>query len=67
MQETTSSYQIEGSTRADGRGECIWDRFAAAGRVLGGASGYPACDHYRRWREDVALMQRLGLRSYRFS
>jgi beta-glucosidase len=26
-----------------------------------------ACDHYRRYREDVALMARLGLKAYRFS
>jgi len=26
-----------------------------------------ACDHYRRYRDDVALMARLGLKAYRFS
>jgi beta-glucosidase len=26
-----------------------------------------ACDHYHRWREDVDLMQRMGLNAYRFS
>ncbi|MFX8347017.1 family 1 glycosylhydrolase, partial [Acinetobacter baumannii] len=26
-----------------------------------------ACDHYHRYRDDVALMQRLGLDCYRFS
>jgi beta-glucosidase len=26
-----------------------------------------ACDHYRRYAEDVALMARLGLKAYRFS
>ena len=25
------------------------------------------CDHYHRYREDVALMKELGLKSYRFS
>lgn len=64
----TSAFQIEGSTTADGRGASIWDRFCRQpGRVAGGASGEPACDHYRRWPEDVALMARLGLRAYRFS
>src|SRR5512132_777545 len=64
----TAAYQIEGATRADGRGESIWDRFARApGNVAGGETGDVACDHYHRWREDVALMKSLGLRAYRFS
>ncbi|BAS25882.1 glycoside hydrolase family 1 protein [Limnochorda pilosa] len=63
----TASYQVEGSTRADGRGESIWDRFAADGHVWNGESGEPACDHYRRWPEDVALMRELGIPAYRFS
>ena len=64
----TAAYQIEGATRADGRGESIWDRFARApGNVARGETGDVACDHYHRWREDVALMKSLGLRAYRFS
>jgi beta-glucosidase len=52
----------------EGRGQTIWDRFCATpGRVHGGHSGETACDHYHRWREDVALMRESGLRSYRFS
>ncbi|MCH7342889.1 GH1 family beta-glucosidase [Pelomonas sp. CA6] len=64
----TSAYQIEGSPRADGAGASIWDRFVRTpGRVLGGDTGDIACDHYRRMREDVALMRELGLTTYRFS
>lgn len=64
----TAAYQVEGSTRADGRGESIWDRFAAQeGRIFDGSSGEPAGDHYRRWPDDVALMKRLGFPAYRFS
>lgn len=64
----TSAYQIEGSTRADGKGPSIWDRFASQpGRIANGDSGETACDHYRRWRDDVALMADLGIRAYRFS
>ena len=64
----TSCYQIEGAADADGRGESIWDRFCAApGNVVGGESGAVACDHYRRWREDVRLMSELELDAYRFS
>ena len=64
----TSSYQIEGATREDGRGESIWDRFShTPGNVTNGDTGDVACDHYHRYRQDVALMQQMGLRAYRFS
>ncbi|MCO4769913.1 MAG: beta-glucosidase [Deltaproteobacteria bacterium] len=64
----TSSYQIEGAAWEDGRGECIWDRFARTpGKVLDGLNGDVACDHYHRWPQDVALMKELGLQAYRFS
>jgi beta-glucosidase len=64
----TSSYQIEGAWHEDGKGESIWDRFShTPGRIENGDTGDVACDHYHRWREDVALMQEIGLRAYRFS
>ena len=64
----SSAYQVEGATRADGRGESIWDRFSATpGKVANGDSGEIACDHYHRHREDVALIRQLGLQAYRFS
>ena len=64
----TASYQIEGSTNADGRGASIWDTFShTAGRTANGETGDVACDHYLRWRGDVDLMADLGLRAYRFS
>jgi len=64
----TSSYQIEGAVTADGRRPSIWDTFAATpGKTRGGESGDPACDHYHRYADDVALMARIGLGAYRFS
>ncbi|MCA9515621.1 MAG: beta-glucosidase, partial [Myxococcales bacterium] len=64
----TSAYQIEGATGADGRGESIWDRFdGTPGKIADGTRGTVACDHYRRFREDVALMRDLGVDAYRFS
>jgi beta-glucosidase len=64
----TAAYQIEGSTDADGRTPSIWDTFSATpGRVFGGHTGAVACDHYRRYPADVALMRDLGIGSYRFS
>jgi beta-glucosidase len=64
----TSSYQIEGAVTEDGRGESIWDRFCTIpGAIKDGSSGAVACDHYHRFGEDIALMQRLHLNAYRFS
>jgi beta-glucosidase len=64
----TAAYQIEGAVAEDGRGTSIWDTFCRQpGRVNNGDSGERACDHYHRYREDVALMKRLGLQTYRFS
>ncbi|MCU0649196.1 MAG: GH1 family beta-glucosidase [Gemmatimonadaceae bacterium] len=64
----TSAYQIEGSPLADGAGHNIWHRFARTpGRTANGESGEVACDHYRRYADDVALMADLGLAAYRFS
>ena len=64
----TASYQIEGATHEDGRGESVWDRFAATpGKVRNGDSGEIACDFYHRYRDDVALMRELGLDAFRFS
>ncbi len=64
----TASYQIEGGVADDGRGPSIWDTFAhTPGKIERGENGDVASDHYHHWREDVALMARLGLRAYRFS
>jgi beta-glucosidase len=64
----TASYQIEGSPLADGAGESIWHRFThTSDMIMNGETGDVACDHYRRYKDDVALMKRLGLNAYRFS
>ena len=64
----TSAYQVEGSPLADDAGPSIWQRFAhTPGRVRDDDTGDTACDQYRRYPEDIALMQRLGLQAYRFS
>ncbi len=64
----TASYQIEGAVAEDGRSESVWDRFCRIpGRVLNGDTGDVACDHYHRWRDDIRIMEDLGLSAYRFS
>ncbi|MDR3334047.1 MAG: beta-glucosidase [Treponema sp.] len=64
----TASYQVEGAGHEDGRGESIWDTFARIpGKVYAGENGEVACDQYHRYPEDIALMAKLGFKSYRFS
>lgn len=64
----TASYQIEGAFDEDGRGTSIWDTFSKTpGKVAGADNGDVACDHYHRFREDIAIMKELGLQQYRFS
>ncbi len=65
---STAAAQIEGAAAEDGRGASIWDAFAATqGKIKDGSTGAVACDHYHRYKEDIALMKRLGLDAYRFS
>lgn len=64
---STSSFQIEGATREGGRGPSIWDVYGQNGVIRNHETGDVACDHYHRYREDVALMKRLGIQAYRFS
>jgi beta-galactosidase len=64
----TSAYQIEGASRANGKGASIWDGFCQIpGKVLNGDHGEVACDHYHRYKEDVQLMKNMGVKAYRFS
>jgi beta-glucosidase len=64
----TAAYQVEGAVAEAGRTASIWDTFShTPGHVLGADTGDVACDHYHRYRDDVALMAELGLGSYRFS
>jgi beta-glucosidase len=64
----SAAYQIEGAPDADGKGPSIWDVFThQPGRVRDGHTGDVACDHYRRWPEDVELLAGLGVGAYRFS
>ena len=62
----TASAQIEGAWNVDGRTPSIWD-VAPVGKIKNNDTCHDACDHYHRYKEDVALIKELGLKSYRFS
>lgn len=64
----TSAYQIEGAWQADGKGPSIWDAFCQIpGKIANNDTGNRACDHYHLYQEDIALMQQMGVKAYRFS
>nr|WP_319488736.1 GH1 family beta-glucosidase [uncultured Caproiciproducens sp.] len=64
----TASFQVEGASHADGKDDSVWDEFCRVpGATFEGQTGDIACDHYHRFKEDVALMKQFGIRAYRFS
>jgi len=65
----TSAYQIEGAWNEDGKGPSVWDQMChhRPERIWRRETGDVACDHYHRYREDVALMKEIGLKAYRLS
>lgn len=63
---SSSAYQIEGAYNEDGKGESNWDKFSnTPGNVR--INGNITADHYHRYKEDVQLLKKLGVKSYRFS
>jgi beta-glucosidase len=64
----TAAFQVEGGPDVDGKGPSIWDTFTRSpGAIASGATADVACDHHRRYPEDITLLAELGLSAYRFS
>ncbi len=64
----TAAYQIEGAWNADGKGDSIWDVFCRKrGKIKTGETGDVSASHYARYKEDIALMAKLGYPAYRLS
>lgn len=64
----SAAYQIEGAYNIDGKGMSNWDKFVRIpGKTFKGTTGDIAVDHYHRYKEDIALMAEMGLKTYRFS
>ena len=57
----SAAAQIEGAYNEDGRKNRIWD-VRYEGHTKHNASPHVACDHYHRYKEDIALMKEMGLK-----
>ncbi|XP_050215153.1 beta-glucosidase 12-like isoform X2 [Mercurialis annua] len=66
---STSAYQIEGKANKKCRGPSIWDTFSheQPGRIADGSNADVADDSYDRYKDDIELMEDMGLDAYRFS
>lgn len=64
----SAAYQIEGAYSQDGKGLSIWDTYTKIpGTTFQNTNGDIAVDHYHHFKEDIALMADMGLKTYRFS
>jgi beta-glucosidase len=59
----TAAHQVEGGNHAND----WWDWEQQPGRIRNGDTSDPACDHYRRFREDFDLLKSLHQNSHRLS
>lgn len=62
---STAAYQVEGATREDGRGPCVWDDFM--NREGSRFNADPASDFYHQYKKDLALSHEFGVNGIRIS
>ena len=61
---STSAYQVEGAWNEDGKGPSVIDK----AQFHEGITDFTVTsDHYHRFRQDIALLAELGLKTYRLS
>ena len=60
---SSAAHQVEG----DNRNSDWWEWEQKPGRIANGDSSAVACDHYRRYREDFALLRELSQNAHRLS
>ncbi|CAN1286123.1 Beta-glucosidase 17 [Linum perenne] len=65
----TAAYQSEGAASGDGKGPSIWDTFVKQHpeKIMDRSNGDLADDFYNKYREDIKLVKKIGLDSFRFS
>ncbi|CAK9328036.1 unnamed protein product [Citrullus colocynthis] len=66
---SSAAYQYEGAAFQHGRRPSIWDTYTHKHpeRIADHKNGDIAVDQYHRYKEDVAIMDRIGFDAYRFS
>ncbi|MED6211806.1 hypothetical protein PIB30_077057 [Stylosanthes scabra] len=66
---TSSSYQVEGAWKEDGKGPNTWDNFTHSHPELihDRSTGDIATDQYHRYKEDIKIMKDMNTDAYRFS
>jgi len=60
---SSAAHQVEG----DNRNNDWWEFEQQPGRIAGGDTSEVACDHYNRYREDVALLREMKQNAHRLS
>ncbi|UMM30024.1 hypothetical protein L5515_012088 [Caenorhabditis briggsae] len=64
----TAAYQIEGAKELDGRGFSTWDAIRSEyGRIRDASDPNLSCESRLKYKEDIALLAKIGVTSYRFS
>ncbi|KAK9912328.1 hypothetical protein M0R45_036196 [Rubus argutus] len=65
----SAAYQSEGAALIDGRGPSIWDTFVRKHpeKIKDHSTGDVANDFYHHYKEDIKLMKKIGLDSFRLS
>ncbi|KAL8152303.1 hypothetical protein V2J09_010063 [Rumex salicifolius] len=64
-----SAYQYEGAAYEDGKGTSIWDTFTHLypEKIADGSNGDVADDFYHRYKDDIKMMKKMGIDTFRFS
>ncbi|OFY87909.1 MAG: beta-glucosidase [Bacteroidetes bacterium RIFCSPLOWO2_12_FULL_31_6] len=65
---STAAVQIEGAASEEGKSKSIWDEFSVhKGNIKTNETPEKACDFYHLYKQDIALIKKLGFNNFRFS